>query len=75
MPGTYSEVFENLAKAGIISGETSEKMKYFVRIRNLIAHRYGRITTRDMVEAVSKIEDVKNFVREVLANLRKRGLM
>jgi uncharacterized protein YutE (UPF0331/DUF86 family) len=75
LPETYAEIFENLRRGKIISEATSNEMKYFVRIRNLIVHRYGRITINDMVEAVNKIEVIKTFLSEVITSLKKKNLL
>jgi uncharacterized protein YutE (UPF0331/DUF86 family) len=75
LPETYAEIFENLRRGKIISEATSNEMKYFVRIRNLIVHRYGRATINDMVEAVNKIEVIKTFLSEVITSLKKKNLL
>lgn len=75
LPETYAEIFESLKKGGIISQATSNEMKYFVKIRNLIVHRYGRVTIEDMVEAANKIEGIRAFIREVISSLKKQNML
>jgi len=68
-PSTFSEIFENLARASLISKKNSEAMKEFVRVRNLIAHRYGKISREDLVKATKEVGGIKIFIKDLLEHL------
>jgi uncharacterized protein YutE (UPF0331/DUF86 family) len=72
-PSTFSQVFDNLAKAGLISTDTSEEMKYLVRVRNALAHRYGEFGFNGLVESSTRIGGAKLFVEELTKSLKKTG--
>jgi len=49
VPGSQREVFEALAKAGLISGALADDMGALASLRNRIAHAYGDLDPRRMV--------------------------
>lgn len=70
-PSTFSQVFDNLADAHYISRDTSEEMKYLVRIRNALARRYGEFTMNELTESTRRIEAAKTFAKELTKKLRE----
>nr|MDO8097702.1 DUF86 domain-containing protein [Candidatus Njordarchaeota archaeon] len=72
-PSTFSQVFDNLAKADFIFKKTSEEMKYLVRARNALAHRYGKFGLNELAESTHKIGGAKMFVGELTKKLRELG--
>lgn len=42
-PGSYREIFEMMAEAGIIELQLAEKMQSFASMRNILVHDYMRI--------------------------------
>lgn len=71
--GTSKEEIQALGEAGIISGETQQKLEEAVGFRNVLAHRYGDID-HDVVYDVLH-EDLhwfERFQREVAQWLRQR---
>jgi uncharacterized protein YutE (UPF0331/DUF86 family) len=72
-PSTFSQIFDNLTKAGFISAKTSEDMKYLVRIRNALAHQYGRFGLDDLVKSSTRIQEAKTFVQQLTRKLKELG--
>jgi uncharacterized protein YutE (UPF0331/DUF86 family) len=72
-PSTFSQLFDNLANASIISKNTCEEMKYLVRVRNALAHRYGEFGLGELAESSRRIEGARAFVKEVIEKLKELG--
>jgi uncharacterized protein YutE (UPF0331/DUF86 family) len=70
-PSTFAEVFENLSKANLISERASSSMVELVEVRNIIAHRYGKISDSKLVETAKKLDCVKEFLDELVGNLER----
>lgn len=68
-PQYFAEIFENLYDGSLISKNVKDKMINLVKLRNIIAHRYGRITDAELVEAVKEIEIVSSYLSELIKNI------
>lgn len=71
MPTTFKEIFDKLAKSSLISEGVAENMKKLIEIRNIIAHRYGKFSNEDLLEALEKRKSIENFIEELVKNIRK----
>jgi uncharacterized protein YutE (UPF0331/DUF86 family) len=66
LPGSQREVFESLAKAGLLSRETSQALASLASLRNRIAHAYGDIDAVRMVtEAPAGLVHVEKMLEEL----------
>lgn len=66
----YSEIFQILGEEKVISKELSEKMQNMAKFRNLLAHRYGEIENKKILEILKKnLKDVKEFEKEIEENI------
>lgn len=70
VPGSYSDSFEILKQAKVISERTSEGMKKMVQYRNVISHEYYNITPKDVKEILKKIHVVDEFLEEIKKSVR-----
>jgi len=66
-PGTYGEIFEILSEGnGLISRETSLKMKKLTGFRNILSHEYGRVNFEEIYNVLMKdITDIHVFLDEI----------
>jgi uncharacterized protein YutE (UPF0331/DUF86 family) len=73
VPESMAESFTVLATAGILTRQTSERMRKAVGFRNLAVHEYSRIDW-EIVHALITIhlDDFSTFAREVT---RYRGML
>lgn len=74
LPGDADDLFEKLARRGVISASTALTLKRMRGLRNLLVHEYGRVDDRVVFETVSRrLEDFQTFKAEVLGFLRREG--
>lgn len=67
VPGTYAEVFEVLAEAGLIDASLREPMVRMAGFRNIIVHEYARIDAGIVVGVVrDRLADFARFRDTVL---------
>ena len=72
LPGEENDLFEKLARQGVISGGMTETLRRMKGMRNLLVHEYGRIDDALVFEAVrDRLADFGTFRREVLDFLRR----
>lgn len=70
-PTTFKDVFDLLTKGKLIPMKTANRMKELVEIRNIIAHRYGKFSNNELLEALDKRKSVKEFVERLMRKLEK----
>ena len=71
VPGEEDDLFEKLARRGVISAAMAGVLKRMKGLRNLLVHEYGRVNDELVFEAVRhRLGDFETFKREVLAFLR-----
>ena len=67
----YAQVFKKLMECNVVSRDVGEVMIRFVRLRNLIVHRYWEVDNARMYREVREeelriarrfVEEVKSFV-------------
>ncbi|MEJ5250610.1 MAG: HepT-like ribonuclease domain-containing protein [Armatimonadota bacterium] len=71
VPDTYRQVFEVLARHGVISSEAADAGRRLVYLRNLIAHEYHLISLEELLEAVEllfEVDDLINVARQEAKN-------
>lgn len=68
----YSEIFQILGEENVISPKLSETMQKMAKFRNLLAHRYGEIENKRILEIVkNNLKDVKEFEKEIEKKILK----
>lgn len=72
LPGEEDDLFEKLARAGVISQPMVSTLKRMKGLRNLLVHEYGRINDEIVFDTVRRrLGDFDAFKREILAFLRQ----
>lgn len=64
-PTSYAEVFELLARAGVLDEPLAEDMRRMARFRNRIVHFYGRVDSRRVYDLLQR--QVSDFDRYLVA--------
>ncbi|MEM2144629.1 MAG: DUF86 domain-containing protein [Candidatus Jordarchaeaceae archaeon] len=68
----YSEIFQILGEENVINPKLSETMQKMAKFRNLLAHRYGEIENKRILEIVkNNLKDVKEFEKEIEKKILK----
>ena len=71
-PQSYQEVFDILGENKVLQPEFSFSFAKIAGFRNFLAHDYEKIDTFFICEDVlSKLDDVKKFLREIEVSLQK----
>lgn len=70
-PTTFTSIFVTLQRNKVISLETSNKLQEFVQVRNEIAHRYGKVTNKELVVKSKELPFIKKFIEEILVYIKK----
>lgn len=66
VPRTFSDTFEILNKAGLISKEESEIYKRMARFRNRLVHFYHEVDENEVyIILKNNLEDIRSFVNFV----------
>lgn len=66
VPRTFSDAFEILNKAGLISKEESEIYKRMARFRNRLVHFYHEVDENEVyIILKNNLEDIRSFVNFV----------
>lgn len=72
LPGEEDDLFEKLARGGVISQPMVSTLKRMKGLRNLLVHEYGRINDEIVFDTVRRrLGDFDAFKREILAFLRQ----
>lgn len=65
-PKNYSDLFLKLSKENILSDELGEKLAQMSKFRNLLIHRYGDLSDREIKEILENdLKDLKEFLQEI----------
>ena len=71
LPAEEDDLFERLARRGVVSAAMAETLRRMKGLRNLLVHDYGRIDDRLVFETVrTRLGDFDEFKEEVLTFLR-----
>ena len=72
LPAEEDDLFEKLARRGVISSAMSETLRRMKGLRNLLVHEYGRVNDQIVFDTVQRrLGDFDAFKDEVLAFLRE----
>jgi len=67
----YKELFKLLELKKIISPSLSESLQKLVIVRNKISHRYGKITKKDVLNAIRDLSSLNGFIKEIEKEVKK----
>jgi uncharacterized protein YutE (UPF0331/DUF86 family) len=71
LPSEENDLFEKLARAGVISAELNGTLRRMRGFRNILVHEYGVLNEQIVfAAATSRFEDFSRFREEVLRALR-----
>jgi uncharacterized protein YutE (UPF0331/DUF86 family) len=72
LPAEENDLFDKLARRGVISGGMAETLQRMKGMRNILVHEYGRIDDELVFETVrDRLGDFGTFKREILDFLRR----
>lgn len=71
LPTEEEDIFEKLRRKEIISKQMERKLKAMRGFRNILVHRYGGIDDKLVFENLKKINDFKDFRKEISQLLRE----
>jgi uncharacterized protein YutE (UPF0331/DUF86 family) len=71
LPAEEVDLFEKLGKKKIISREMKEKLKLMRGFRNILVHRYAEVDEELVFVHLQKINDFKEFRKEIASFLTK----
>lgn len=74
-PETNREVFRELAALDLIDDELSRRLEEMAGFRNVLAHEYARVVPELVHENLDRLDDLREFVRELLPRLRHDGVL
>ena len=73
-PDSYSEVFREVGRRGLLPESLAQSLTNALKMRNLIVHVYEKIDWNRIREAIPIIlRDVSAFISEVTTRLLKNG--
>lgn len=71
LPAEESDLFELLAKKGLITPAMKKKLRAMRGFRNIIVHEYGRVDEKIVYEMLTKrLKDFSGFKRQILKGVR-----
>jgi len=75
IPETYSEIFIELSKLGIIDKSLEEKLIKMTKFRNLLGHLYMDIDNKKIYEILQEnLEDFNEFKKQVIKKFKTQLL-
>ena len=73
IPGEEDDLFERLARSGVLSGTTAQTLRRMKGLRNLLVHEYGRVNDQIVFETIrDRLADFDACTREILDFLRRQ---
>ncbi len=74
LPAEEDDLFERLARRGVVSAPMVQTLRRMKGLRNLLVHEYGRVDDRLVFETIrGRLDDFEAFKGEVLGFLRAAG--
>lgn len=71
-PNESSESITILTKSGFLSSSLADRMKDFIRFRNLLVHRYAKVDEKLEFETIrDNHQDILEFLKEIESFVRK----
>ena len=70
LPSEEEDLFDKLEENGIITRKMKDKLRLMRGFRNILVHRYGKIDDKLVFENLSKIQDFKDFSKQIIEFLK-----
>jgi uncharacterized protein YutE (UPF0331/DUF86 family) len=70
-PNSYQDIMLLLAKANVINKEQANLLNNLVKKRNLFAHFYGEVTSKDILTTIKDLSNIAAFLDTVKKRIRK----
>ena len=70
LPSEEEDLFDKLEENGIITRKMKDKLRLMRGFRNILIHRYGKIDDKLVFENLSKIQDFKDFSKQIIEFLK-----
>ncbi|OKY77425.1 MAG: HEPN domain containing protein [Candidatus Methanohalarchaeum thermophilum] len=65
-PNNYSDLFLKLSKEDILSDELGKRLAQMSKFRNVLIHRYGELSDREIKEIIENdLKDLKDFLEQI----------
>lgn len=72
LPAEEDDIFEKLARAGVISDEMAKTLRRMKGFRNILVHEYGRVDDRIVFDIIAnRMSDFNMFKSEILKALQR----
>jgi uncharacterized protein YutE (UPF0331/DUF86 family) len=72
LPSEENDLFEKLARAGVLTAERAETLKRMKGFRNILVHEYGAVDDEIVFRAAtSDLDDFDRFRKEILDALSR----
>ena len=71
MPSRYSEIFDKLAKIGVLNKKEAGEVNRLIQYRNIIAHTYFDISEEDLWRIIKKLKVVDIIIKRVKKRIKK----
>jgi len=72
VPTKYRDLLEFIRRGKIISEERERKIADLIILRNNFAHRYERITKKDLLKIIKDISEIKKFIEDIKKEFSKK---
>jgi len=70
LPSEEEDLFDKLEENRIITRKMKDKLRLMRGFRNILVHRYGKIDDKLVFENLSKIQDFKDFSKQIIEFLK-----
>lgn len=71
-PNTYVEIVEILTEGNVLPVDFAETAKNMAKFRNIVVHEYLNINLEKVYSFISKIDDIRKFLKYLIEYLEKR---
>lgn len=74
-PNVYGAGFMMLAEQGLITPELGMKMQRFAAFRDVLVHRYADVDGAKVYGKLERLDDIREFVKELTPHLERTGVL
>lgn len=73
LPDTNRGVFRALEEEGMIDPELAARLEAMAGFRNVLAHEYAAVAPELVHQNLDRLDDIRDFVRQLLPRLEEHG--
>lgn len=74
LPDTNRGVFRELGRARIVDAKLARKLEELAGFRNVLAHEYAAVVPELVHDNLSRLQELRDYVSELLPILREQGV-